>query len=64
MWSKKSLQEKFLEELEIEKQQILFEISSGSSSRLIRNYLYELLGVIDCKKRFSETFVTGVKDFA
>lgn len=41
-----------LENLELEKQRMMKKVLSGKEAKKHRNLLYELLGVIEWKKRF------------
>lgn len=41
-----------LESLEVEKQRLFDRVLRGNEPKKHRNLLYELLGVIDCKRRF------------
>jgi len=41
-----------LEKLELEKQRMFKRVLKGEEPKKYRNLLYELLGVIECKRRF------------
>ena len=49
--NKIELYTKFIDELEDTKSQLMSCFSEEKGNRELRNQLYELLGVIDCKKR-------------
>lgn len=49
--NKSKLYTMFLEELEERKDEAFLDISEGKGTRELRNYLYELMGVIDSKRR-------------
>ena len=51
MASKPELYSRFIDELEETKSELMSCFSEEKGDRELRNRLYELLGVIDCKKR-------------
>ena len=55
--SKIELEAMVLPELEIHKQKLFNSVIKGKGAKRMRNALYELLGVIECKRKYSADFL-------